>query len=279
MNGVDAGEPAQRLPRRVGGGHGRGPRAPRAETPRSSRSSSRRRTASRSASASRSSTPSGGKARAARASASTATPAAPGRRSSPQHLFDGAVGGRATRSIIFAATSTATTPTRRRQRRRRRALADFPTAEVAVAAASTRDAIERPARSDRLPALRAAGDERRDLAVRHRQQPVPVDPRAHARVRAAARRRRDTRRRSGGWSATRASSRRSSAACSARRSACCSRWLTTLLARRPRPRLRRCRSRQLVVFLVLAVLVGVVAAVVPARRGARMQVLEALKAE
>ena len=37
--------------------------------------------------------------------------------------------------------------------------------------------------------------------------------------------------------------------------------------------------RQLVVFLVLAVAVGVVAAVVPARRGARMQVLEALRAE
>jgi putative ABC transport system permease protein len=36
---------------------------------------------------------------------------------------------------------------------------------------------------------------------------------------------------------------------------------------------------ELVVFLLLAVLVGVVAAVVPARRGARMQVLEALHAE
>ena len=37
--------------------------------------------------------------------------------------------------------------------------------------------------------------------------------------------------------------------------------------------------RQLAVFLVLAVVVGVVAAVVPARRGARLQVLEALRAE
>jgi putative ABC transport system permease protein len=37
--------------------------------------------------------------------------------------------------------------------------------------------------------------------------------------------------------------------------------------------------RQLAVFLVLAVVVGVVAAVVPARRGARMQVLDALRAE
>jgi putative ABC transport system permease protein len=36
---------------------------------------------------------------------------------------------------------------------------------------------------------------------------------------------------------------------------------------------------QLIVFLALAVLVGVLAAVVPARRGARMQVLEALRAE
>jgi putative ABC transport system permease protein len=37
--------------------------------------------------------------------------------------------------------------------------------------------------------------------------------------------------------------------------------------------------RQLAIFLILAVVVGVVAAVVPARRGARMQVLEALHAE
>jgi putative ABC transport system permease protein len=37
--------------------------------------------------------------------------------------------------------------------------------------------------------------------------------------------------------------------------------------------------RQLAVFLALAVAVGVMAAVVPARRGARMQVLEALRAE
>ena len=37
--------------------------------------------------------------------------------------------------------------------------------------------------------------------------------------------------------------------------------------------------RQLAIFLILAVVVGVVAAVVPARRGARMQVLEALRAE
>jgi putative ABC transport system permease protein len=37
--------------------------------------------------------------------------------------------------------------------------------------------------------------------------------------------------------------------------------------------------RQLAIFLVLAVLVGVVAAVVPARRSARMQVLDALRAE
>jgi putative ABC transport system permease protein len=37
--------------------------------------------------------------------------------------------------------------------------------------------------------------------------------------------------------------------------------------------------RQLAVFLLLAVLVGVVAAVVPARRGARLQILEALRAE
>jgi FtsX-like permease family len=36
---------------------------------------------------------------------------------------------------------------------------------------------------------------------------------------------------------------------------------------------------ELVVFLLLAVIVGVVAAVVPARRGARLQVLEALHAE
>jgi putative ABC transport system permease protein len=36
---------------------------------------------------------------------------------------------------------------------------------------------------------------------------------------------------------------------------------------------------QLVVFLLLAVVVGVVAAVVPARRGARLQVLEAMRAE
>ena len=38
-------------------------------------------------------------------------------------------------------------------------------------------------------------------------------------------------------------------------------------------------SGQLVVFLLLAVVVGVVAAVVPARRGARLQVLEAMRAE
>ena len=37
--------------------------------------------------------------------------------------------------------------------------------------------------------------------------------------------------------------------------------------------------RQLAIFLILAVMVGVVAAVVPARRGARMEVLEALRAE
>jgi putative ABC transport system permease protein len=37
--------------------------------------------------------------------------------------------------------------------------------------------------------------------------------------------------------------------------------------------------RQLGIFLLLAVMVGVIAAVVPARRGARMQVLEALRAE
>jgi len=36
---------------------------------------------------------------------------------------------------------------------------------------------------------------------------------------------------------------------------------------------------QLAVVLVLAVVVGVIAAVVPARRGARLQVLEALHAE
>ncbi len=36
---------------------------------------------------------------------------------------------------------------------------------------------------------------------------------------------------------------------------------------------------QLAAFAVLAVLVGVLAAVVPARRGARLQVLEALRAE
>lgn len=36
---------------------------------------------------------------------------------------------------------------------------------------------------------------------------------------------------------------------------------------------------QLAIFLVLAVVVGVIAAVVPARRGARLQVLEALHAE
>ena len=36
---------------------------------------------------------------------------------------------------------------------------------------------------------------------------------------------------------------------------------------------------QLVVFLVLAVVVGVLAAALPARRGARLQVLEALRAE
>jgi putative ABC transport system permease protein len=36
---------------------------------------------------------------------------------------------------------------------------------------------------------------------------------------------------------------------------------------------------QLVVFLLLAVVVGIVAAVVPARRGARLQVLEAMRAE
>ena len=50
-----------------------------------------------------------------------------------------------------------------------------------------------PARPDREPALRAAGHEPRDLAVRDRQQPVPVDPRAHARVRPAARGRDDGR--------------------------------------------------------------------------------------
>jgi len=38
-------------------------------------------------------------------------------------------------------------------------------------------------------------------------------------------------------------------------------------------------SGQLVVFLLLAVVVGVAAAVVPARRGARLQVLEAMRAE
>ncbi len=36
---------------------------------------------------------------------------------------------------------------------------------------------------------------------------------------------------------------------------------------------------QLLVFLVLAVIVGVLAAVVPARRGSRLQVLDALRAE
>ena len=36
---------------------------------------------------------------------------------------------------------------------------------------------------------------------------------------------------------------------------------------------------QLVVFLLLAVVVGILATVVPARRGARLQVLEAMRAE
>ena len=58
-------------------------------------------------------------------------------------------------------------------------------------APSTATAIARPARPDRLPALRAAGDEPRDLAVRDRQQPLPLDPRADARARDAARGRRD----------------------------------------------------------------------------------------
>ena len=51
----------------------------------------------------------------------------------------------------------------------------------------------RPARPDRLPALRAAGHEHRHLDVRHRQQPLPLHPRAHARARHAARDRRHRR--------------------------------------------------------------------------------------
>ncbi len=49
------------------------------------------------------------------------------------------------------------------------------------------------ARPARLPALRAARHERRDLDVRDRQQPLPLDPRAHPRARHAARRRRHRR--------------------------------------------------------------------------------------
>ena len=69
------------------------------------------------------------------------------------------------------------------------ALDRFPTAEVRSDAAVPR-AHQRAGQPDRLPALRAAGDEPRDLAVRDRQQPLPRRPRAHARVRAAARGRR-----------------------------------------------------------------------------------------
>ena len=52
---------------------------------------------------------------------------------------------------------------------------------------------QRRARPVRVPALRAARNERRHLAVRNRELAVPLDPRAHARVRPSARRRRDPR--------------------------------------------------------------------------------------
>ena len=132
----------------------------------------------------------------------------------------------ATRSSCRGSSSTQRTFRARRPRSRpvrllRQALRPAPTAAVVAGAVerragrvpdrrgaapttSTATTIGAQARPDRLPALRAAGDEPRDLAVRDRQQPLPLDPRAHARVRPAARDRRHPRARSGGSSATRA---------------------------------------------------------------------------
>ena len=80
-------------------------------------------------------------------------------------------------------------PTAARCRRDRRRARPLPDRRGALQPAVPRP-HQRAGQPDRLPALRAAGDEPRDLAVRDRQQPVPGGPRAHARVRAAARRRR-----------------------------------------------------------------------------------------
>ena len=66
--------------------------------------------------------------------------------------------------------------------------------------------VRGPAQPDRRAALRAAGDEPRDLGVRHRQRAVPDDPRAHARARPAAGDRVDALAGAAGWSSTRASS-------------------------------------------------------------------------
>ena len=55
--------------------------------------------------------------------------------------------------------------------------------------------------------------------------------------------------------------------------------LAVAAVRRRRPGLRRSRSGTLVAFTVVAVLAGVLAAVLPARRAARMDVLDALAYE
>jgi ABC-type lipoprotein release transport system permease subunit len=49
--------------------------------------------------------------------------------------------------------------------------------------------------------------------------------------------------------------------------------------KRWRPEARRLPPAQLAMFLLLAVAIGVLAAVAPARRGARLPVLEALQSE
>ena len=178
-------------------------RAAARRTPRSSRSSSQRRTTSASATRYRIETPSGGTARL-RVIGVYRDPSCSRERSS-RRTCSAACRPRATPGSSSPTRVRASTRTLRQAAPRRRARG-LPDRGGRVAGRATADADQRPARPVRLPALRAARDERRDLAVRNRELALPLDPRAHARVRAAARRRRDPGPGAGGWSATRASS-------------------------------------------------------------------------
>ena len=128
-------------------------------------------------------------------------------------------------------------------------------------------------------ALRAAGHERRHLAVRDRQQPLPRRSTSARASSACCARSARPALRSGAIvryeSVITAVDRRCARH---RRSASFFAWLDDAGARRPRPRVR-VPVAQLGLFLVLAVLVGIVGAVIPARRGARIDVLEALRYE